>query len=73
VLVNPTAKMHQLALQRLREAGELLGLQFVVVEASEPDQFATAFEQAHRQGAEVYLRVIAQGELVPYELTRDSL
>ena len=52
VLVNPTAKMHQLALQRLPEAGELLGLQFVVVEASEPDQFATAFEQAHRQGAE---------------------
>jgi putative tryptophan/tyrosine transport system substrate-binding protein len=52
VLVNTTAKMHQLALQRLPEAGELLGLQFVVVEASEPDQFATAFEQAHRQGAE---------------------
>jgi putative ABC transport system substrate-binding protein len=52
VLVNPTAKMHPLALQRLPEAGQLLGLQFVVVEASEPDQFATAFEQAHRQGAE---------------------
>jgi putative ABC transport system substrate-binding protein len=52
VLVNPTEPMHQLGLQRLPEAGQLLGLEFVVVEASEPDQFATAFEQAHAQGAE---------------------
>jgi putative ABC transport system substrate-binding protein len=52
VLVNPAEKMHQLALQRLPEAGQSLGLEFVIVEASEPDQFATAFEQAHAQGAE---------------------
>ena len=52
VLINPTEKMHQLALQRLPEAGQSMGLQFVIVEASEPDQFATAFEKAHAQGAE---------------------
>jgi putative ABC transport system substrate-binding protein len=52
VLVNPAEKMHQLALQRLPDAGQSLGLEFVIVEASEPDQFATAFEQAHAQGAE---------------------
>lgn len=52
VLVNPTEKMHQLALQKLPETGQVLGLQFIIVEASEPDQFATAFENAHRQGAD---------------------
>jgi putative ABC transport system substrate-binding protein len=51
VLINPAEKMHQLALQRLPEAGQLLGLEFVIVEASEPDQFKTAFENAHKQGA----------------------
>jgi putative tryptophan/tyrosine transport system substrate-binding protein len=52
VLVNPTAAMHQLALQKLPEAERLLGVKLVVVEASKPDQFETAFEMAHRQGAE---------------------
>jgi putative ABC transport system substrate-binding protein len=52
VLINPTEKMHQLALQKLPEIEQSLGVEFVVVEASEPDQFATAFENAHRQGAE---------------------
>jgi putative ABC transport system substrate-binding protein len=52
VLINPAEKMHQLALQRLPEAGHSLGLEFVIVEASEPDQFATAFEKAYKQGAE---------------------
>ena len=52
VLINPAEKMHQLALQRLPEAGQLLGLEFVIVEASEPDRFATAFEKAYKQGAE---------------------
>ena len=52
VLVNPAEKMHQIALQRLPEAGQSLGLEFVIVEASEPDQFATAFEKAHAQGAD---------------------
>ena len=40
VLVNPTEKMHQLGLQRLPEAARSLGEEFVLVEASEPDQFA---------------------------------
>lgn len=52
VLINPTEKMHQLALQRLPDPARLLGLELVIVEASEPDQFATAFEKAHAQGAE---------------------
>jgi putative ABC transport system substrate-binding protein len=52
VLVNPAEKMHQIALQRLPEAGQSLGLEFVIVEASEPDQFAAAFEKAHAQGAD---------------------
>ena len=52
VLINPTEKMHQLALQKLPEAGRLLGVELVVVEASEPDQFEAAFEKAHAQGAE---------------------
>jgi len=52
VLINPAEKMHQIALQRLPEVGQSLGLEFVIVEASEPDQFATAFEKAHAQGAD---------------------
>ena len=51
VLVNPAEKMHQLALHRLPDAGQLLGLEFVIVEASEPDQLATALEKAHTPGA----------------------
>src|SRR5215469_9075790 len=51
-LVNPTEKMHLLGLQKLPEAGHLLGLEFVIVEASAPDQFAAAFEKAHAQGAD---------------------
>ena len=46
VLINPTEKMHQLALQKLPEIKQALGVDFVLVEASEPDQFATAFENA---------------------------
>jgi len=52
VLFNPAEKMHQIALQRLPEAGQSLGGEFVIVEASEPDQFAAAFEKAHAQGAD---------------------
>jgi putative ABC transport system substrate-binding protein len=52
VLINSAEKMHQIALQRLPEAGQSLGLEFVIVEASEPDQFAAAFEKAHAQGAD---------------------
>jgi putative ABC transport system substrate-binding protein len=52
VLINPLEKMHQIALQRLPEAGQSLGLEFVIVEASESDQFAAAFEKAHTHGAD---------------------
>ena len=52
VLFNPAEKMHQIALQRLPEAGQSLGVEFVIVEASEPDQFAAAFEKAHAKGAD---------------------
>jgi putative tryptophan/tyrosine transport system substrate-binding protein len=52
VLVNPTIAMHQLGLQKLPLARQLLGVELVVVEASKPDQFETAFETAHKQGAE---------------------
>jgi putative tryptophan/tyrosine transport system substrate-binding protein len=44
--------MHQLALQKLPQARRQLGVNLVVVEASKPDQFETAFETAHKQGAE---------------------
>jgi putative ABC transport system substrate-binding protein len=52
VLINPTTAMHQLALQKLPDARGKLGVKLVVVEASKPDQFETAFETAHKQGAE---------------------
>jgi putative ABC transport system substrate-binding protein len=52
VLINPTLAMHQLALQKLPQAERLLGVELVVVEASKPDQFETAFEAAQKQGAE---------------------
>jgi putative ABC transport system substrate-binding protein len=52
VLINPTERMHQLALQKLPEAEKMLGVESVVVEASEPEQFATAFEKAHAQGVD---------------------
>ncbi len=52
VLINPTYQMHQLALRKLREAERVLGVQLIVVEASSSDQYETAFEKAHAQGAE---------------------
>jgi putative ABC transport system substrate-binding protein len=52
VLINPTEQMHQLALLKLPETGRLLGVELVVVDASEPDQFEKAFENAYTQGAE---------------------
>src|ERR1700730_10186685 len=52
VLVNPTTPVHQPELPRLPEIGRLLGVELFVVEASKPDQFETAFETAHTQGAE---------------------
>jgi putative tryptophan/tyrosine transport system substrate-binding protein len=52
VQINPTEKMHQLALAKLPETGRSLGVELIIVEASEPDQFSSAFESAHTQGAD---------------------
>ena len=52
VLINPTNPIHQRERPKLPEIGRLLGVELVVVEASKPDQFETAFETAHTQGAE---------------------
>jgi putative tryptophan/tyrosine transport system substrate-binding protein len=52
MLTNPTNPMHQRERARLPEIGQALGVEFVVVEASEPDQLETAFETAHEEGAE---------------------
>jgi putative ABC transport system substrate-binding protein len=52
VLVNPTNPVHQPELPRLPEIGRLLEVELFVVEANKPDQFETAFETAHTQGAE---------------------
>src|ERR1700757_4160221 len=48
VLFNPAIAMHQLGLQKLPQAEQLLGVKLVVVEASKPDQFETAFEAAQK-------------------------
>jgi putative ABC transport system substrate-binding protein len=52
VLVNHTNQQHQRRQETLPEVGRLLGIELVVVEASEPDQLDTAFEAAHTRGAE---------------------
>jgi putative ABC transport system substrate-binding protein len=49
---NPTNRMHQLARANLPELERLLGVTLVIVEASKPDQFKTAFERAQAQGAQ---------------------
>jgi putative ABC transport system substrate-binding protein len=52
VFINPTNPVHRPELPRLPEIGRLLEVELFVVEASKPDQFETAFETAHTQGAE---------------------
>jgi len=52
VLLNPKNPMHPRFLPDLPEIGRMLGVELVVVEASQPDQLETAFETAHTQGAE---------------------
>jgi putative ABC transport system substrate-binding protein len=52
VLIDPTMSAHQLELRRLPEAGRQLGVELIIVEASKPDQYETAFEKAYAQGAE---------------------
>jgi ABC-type uncharacterized transport system substrate-binding protein len=51
VLINPMNQMHQLERPKLPEVARLLGVELVLVEASKPDQYETAFETAHTQGA----------------------
>jgi putative tryptophan/tyrosine transport system substrate-binding protein len=51
VLLNPTNPVHPPELPKLPEIGRLLEVELFVVEASKPDQFETAFETAHTQGA----------------------
>jgi putative ABC transport system substrate-binding protein len=51
-LFNPTNPAYQLSPPKLPEIGRLLGVELVIVEASKPDQFETAFETARAQGAE---------------------
>jgi putative ABC transport system substrate-binding protein len=55
VLINPTSPDHQREKAKLPEFGRLLEADLVVVEASKPDQFETAFETAQMQGAEAIL------------------
>ena len=52
VLTNPKNPLHQRNLAALPEIGRQLGVELVVVEASSPDQFETAFEAARAKGAE---------------------
>jgi ABC-type uncharacterized transport system substrate-binding protein len=52
MLINPTNPIHQLSRPKLPDIGRLLGVELVIVEASKPDQFETAFEAARTQGAE---------------------
>ena len=51
VLIDPAMVIHRLELLRLPEFERQLGVDLVVVEASEPGQFETAFETAQAQGA----------------------
>jgi putative tryptophan/tyrosine transport system substrate-binding protein len=51
VLVDPMMAMHQLELRKLPETGRRLGVEFVVVEGSTPDQFESAFKTARTRGA----------------------
>src|SRR5262249_26342125 len=50
--INPTNPMHRREQAKLPEFGRLLGVELVIVEASTPDQFETAFDAARKQGAE---------------------
>ncbi len=52
VLLNPTNPVLQRLPAEFPEIGRLLGVTLFVVEASQPDQLASAFEAASKQGAE---------------------
>jgi putative ABC transport system substrate-binding protein len=50
VLINPTIAMHQLGLQKLPLARQLLGAELVVVEASKPEQIRDSFRDGTKAG-----------------------
>jgi len=52
VLMNPLNPMHQRAPPGFPEIEQLLGVGLVIVEATKPDQFETAFDTARNQGAD---------------------
>jgi putative ABC transport system substrate-binding protein len=52
VLINPTNQTNRRDQTRLAEFGPLLGVELVVVEASNPAQLETAFEAARKESAE---------------------
>jgi putative ABC transport system substrate-binding protein len=52
VLINPKNPLHARDQARLAEFGPQLGVELVVVEASEPEQLETAFEAARKASAE---------------------
>jgi len=52
ILIDPTNPIHQLERAKLPEFGRSLGVELVVVEASNPDQLEAAFEAARKEGAE---------------------
>jgi putative tryptophan/tyrosine transport system substrate-binding protein len=52
VLINPTNQTNRRDQARLAEFGPMLGVELVVVEASNPAQLETAFETARKEGAE---------------------
>src|ERR1700730_4109879 len=52
ILINPMNPIHQQSRPKLPEIGRLLGVELIIVEASKPEHFETAFETAHTQGAE---------------------
>jgi putative tryptophan/tyrosine transport system substrate-binding protein len=52
VLLNPANPSHQLARPKYPEIGRLLGVTLSVVEAVRPDELASAFDAARKQGAE---------------------
>jgi len=52
VLINPTNPLHSRERAKLPEFGRLLGVELVVVEASNPAQLETAFEGARKESAD---------------------
>jgi putative tryptophan/tyrosine transport system substrate-binding protein len=52
ILTNPQNQVHVQEVAKYPEFARQLGLELIFVEASKPDQYETAFEAAHNQGAQ---------------------